>query len=69
MNFVRTITFLLLLSATALSAQNSITLEQVRQAALANAPATTDKPLGTAGDITADSPVPRLVTLQATVRF
>lgn len=34
-----------------------------------HAPATTDKPLGTAGDITADSPVPRLVTLQATVRF
>ncbi|QNO25633.1 TonB-dependent receptor [Sphingopyxis sp. OPL5] len=32
-------------------------------------PATTDKPLGTAGDIMADSPVPRLVTLQATFRF
>lgn len=32
-------------------------------------PATTDKPLGNAGDIVADSPVPRLVTLQATFRF
>lgn len=33
------------------------------------APATTDKPLGTAGDIMADTPVPRLVTLQGTFRF
>jgi outer membrane receptor protein involved in Fe transport len=33
------------------------------------APGTTDKPLGTPGDITGDSPVPRLVTLQATFRF
>lgn len=33
------------------------------------APANTDKPLGTPGDITSDSPVPRLVTLQATFRF
>ena len=45
MNIVRTTTLLLLLSATALSAQTTITLDQVRQAALANAPATTDKQL------------------------
>ena len=47
MNIVRTSTsiFLLLLSASSVSAQTTITLDQARQAALANSPNTTDKQL------------------------
>ena len=45
MNSARITSLVLLLSATVLSAQNTITLEQVRQAALANSPTTTDKQL------------------------
>ena len=45
MNRVRTASLLLLLCSGALSAQTTVTLEQLRQAALAHAPATTDKQL------------------------
>jgi len=45
MSIVRNTTFLLLLNATTLSAQTTVTLNQARQAALANSPNTTDKQL------------------------
>lgn len=45
MNRVRIASLLLLLCSGALSAQTTVTLEQLRQAALAHAPATTDKQL------------------------
>ncbi|MGB3525223.1 MAG: TolC family protein [Flavobacteriales bacterium] len=45
MNRVRTLFLLLVLSVAPLSAQHTITLQQVRQAALANSPNTTDKQL------------------------
>ncbi|MBX2984269.1 MAG: TolC family protein [Flavobacteriales bacterium] len=45
MNGVRPLFLLLVLSVATLSAQHTITLEQVRQAALANSPNTTDKQL------------------------
>jgi outer membrane protein TolC len=45
MSIVRITTFLLLLSATTLSAQTTITLDQARQAALANSPNTADRQL------------------------
>lgn len=45
MNGVRITSLALVLSATALHAQTTVTLEQVRQAALANSPNTTDKQL------------------------
>lgn len=45
MNRVRPLFLLLVLSVAPLSAQHTITLEQVRQAALANSPNTTDKQL------------------------
>lgn len=45
MSTVRTSIFLLLLSATGVSAQTTITLDQARQAALANSPNTTDRQL------------------------
>ena len=56
MNILRTSTLLLLVCGATLSAQTSITLEQLRQAALANAPATTDRQLQLeAGELRAKS--------------
>lgn len=56
MNSVRITSLVLLLSASAISAQSTITLEQLREAALTNSPSTTDKQLYlAAGDLRAKS--------------
>lgn len=56
MNSVRITSLVFLLSASAISAQSTITLEQLREAALANSPSTTDKQLYlAAGDLRAKS--------------